>query len=145
MIEFATLVNALDSTNKASLKKEAIIRFLTFAPEKDKLWFLALMTGKRPRRPISTKELKTWVLEITNIPEWLFVECYAAVGDLSETLALLLPPASEKINKSLSEWMEDILQLANASMAEKKAFVLASWNRLNTIERFIFNKLLGGS
>jgi len=145
MIEFATLVNALDSTNKASLKREAIIRFLTFAPEKDKLWFLALMTGKRPRRPISTKELKTWVLEITNIPEWLFVECYAAVGDLSETLALLLPPASEKINKSLSEWMEDILQLANASMAEKKAFVLASWSRLNTIERFIFNKLLGGS
>ncbi|WP_433900294.1 ATP-dependent DNA ligase [Sphingobacterium puteale] len=145
MIEFATLINALDSSNKASLKKEAIIRFLSFAPEKDKRWFLALMTGKRPKRAISTKELKTWVMEITNIPEWLFVECYAAVGDLSETLALLLPPASEKIDKSLSEWMEDILLLANASMEEKKAFVLTSWNRLNTVERFIFNKLLGGS
>jgi DNA ligase-1 len=126
MIEFATLINALDSSNKASLKKEAIIRFLTFAPEKDKRWFLALMTGKRPRRAISTKELKTWVMEITGIPEWLFIECYAAVGDLSETLALLLPPASEKLDKSLSEWMEEILQLANASMEEKKAFVLTS-------------------
>lgn len=145
MIEFATLINALDSSNKTSLKKEAIIRFLTFAPEKDKLWFLALMTGKRPKRPIATKDLKTWVLELTDIPEWLFTECYAAVGDLSETLSLLLPPPSERTDKSLSDWMEDIVILANASMTEKKAFVLASWNALNTIERFIFNKLLGGS
>lgn len=145
MIEFATLINALDSSNKASLKKEAIIRFLTFAPEKDKRWFLALMTGKRPRRPVSTKDLKTWALEITGIPEWLFIESYAAVGDLSETLSLILPPPMEKTDRSLNDWMEDILLIGNASLEEKKEFVLASWNRLNTIERFIFNKLLGGS
>lgn len=145
MIEFATLINALDSSNKTNLKKEAIIRFLNLAPEKDKLWFLALMTGKRPKRIISTKDLKMWVLEITNIPEWLFVESYASVGDLAETLSLLLPPPVEKIDKSLSEWMEDIALLTNADVLEKKEFVLASWKALNTVERFIFNKLLGGS
>ncbi|MDR2273490.1 MAG: ATP-dependent DNA ligase [Sphingobacterium sp.] len=145
MIAFATLINALDSTNKASLKKEAIIDFLRFAPDKDKLWFLALMTGKRPKRPISTKDLKTWVLELTAIPEWLFIECYAAVGDLSETISLLLPPPIKKTDKSLSEWMEDITILGRASITEKKTFVLESWNELTSIERFIFNKLLGGS
>lgn len=145
MIAFATLINALDSTNKASLKKEAIIDFLRFAPDKDKLWFLALLTGKRPKRPISTKDLKTWVLELTAIPEWLFVECYAAVGDLSETISLLLPPPTKKTDKSLSEWMENITILGRASNTEKKNFVLESWNELTSIERFIFNKLLGGS
>lgn len=96
MKTFATLITALDSSNKTTLKKEAIIQFLTHATEKDKLWFLALMTGKRPKRSIATKDLKIWVLEITGIPDWLLVESYAAVGDLAETLALLLPPPLEK-------------------------------------------------
>lgn len=145
MKAFATLITALDSSNKTSLKKEAIIQFLTHATEKDKLWFLALMTGKRPKRSIATKDLKIWVLEITGIPDWLLVESYAAVGDLAETLALLLPPPLEKSDKNLSDWMEDISILQHASIEEKKSFVLSSWNALNTMERFIFNKLLGGN
>lgn len=145
MKEFANLINALDSSNKTNLKKDAILEFFNRASEKDKLWFLALMTGKRPKRSIAVKDLKTWTLEITEIPEWLFVESYAAVGDLSETLSLLLPPASQLIEKSLSEWMDEISALQHATFTEKKTFVLHSWNALTTVERFIFNKLLGGS
>ena len=145
MKEFATLIHALDSSNKTNLKKEAVLHFFREASDKDKLWFLALMTGKRPKRSIAVKDLKNWTLEITEIPEWLFIESYAAVGDLSETLALLLPSASQLIEKSLSDWMDEIIALQNASIAEKKAFVLRSWNGLSTVERFIFNKLLGGS
>ncbi|WP_333863484.1 ATP-dependent DNA ligase [Sphingobacterium sp.] len=145
MKEFATLINALDSSNKTNLKKEAILDFFASASEKDKLWFLALMTGKRPKRSIAVKDLKTWTLEITGIPEWLFVECYAAVGDLAETLSLLLPPASQLIEKSLSQWMAEIAAVQDAPVADKKAFVIRSWDALTTVERFIFNKLLGGS
>src|SRR5690606_30638960 len=145
MKEFATLIHALDSSNKTNVKKEAIIAFLNEAPDKDKLWLLALMTGKRPKRPVSTKDLRTWALEITDIPEWLFIESYAAVGDLAETLALLLPPPTAASDRSLSEWMDAITRLQQATPAEKKSFVLDSWDALNTVERFIFNKLLGGS
>ncbi|MEZ0454689.1 ATP-dependent DNA ligase [Sphingobacterium thalpophilum] len=145
MKEFATLIHALDSSNKTNVKKEAIIAFLNQAPDKDKLWLLALMTGKRPKRPVSTKDLRTWALEITDIPEWLFIESYAAVGDLAETLALLLPPPTAASDRSLSEWMDAITRLQQATPAEKKSFVLDSWDALNTVERFIFNKLLGGS
>jgi DNA ligase-1 len=99
MKEFATLINALDSSNKTNLKKEAILDFFRTATEKDKIWFLALMTGKRPKRSIAIKDLKTWTLEITGIPEWLFIESYAAVGDLAETLSLLLPPPAMLIEK----------------------------------------------
>jgi len=145
MKDFATLINTLDSTNKTSLKLEAIAHFLDAASNQDKLWFLALFTGKRPKRNTSTALQKQWLLEVTSIPEWLFLECYAAVGDLGETIALMLPPPTEIIEKTLSEWMQEILQLQEASEEQKKTFVLNAWNHLDYTERFIFNKLLGGS
>jgi DNA ligase-1 len=145
MKTFATLVNALESTNKTTQKLEAIDRFLSEATELDKLWFLALFTGKRPKRPVNSNLLKQWAMEVTQIPEWLFVESYSSVGDLGETIALLLPQTENTSNKSLSQWMEQIIHLKEKSDEEKKAFVIQAWQELSVIERFIFNKLIGGS
>lgn len=145
METFARLVNALDSTNKTTQKLEAIERFLTEADERDKLWLLALFTGRRPKRHITTTLLKQWAIEVSGVPEWLFMESYAAVGDLSETIALVLPPPTQAIDRSLNGWMEQIVDLGSQTEAEKKAFALASWDGLPSMERFIFNKLLGGS
>lgn len=145
MKEFATLIQNLDSTNKTTQKLVAIEQFLKEASQNDKLWFLALFTGKRPKRAVTTALLKQWVLEVMQLPEWLFVESYAAVGDLGETIALLLPNSESSSEKSLTQWMEEIIALKEQSDEEKKLYVLASWKQLNTTERFIFNKLLGGS
>lgn len=145
MKDFAQLIHALDSTNKTLQKVSAIENFLDNAHEKDKLWFLALFTGKRPKRNISTTLLKKWVLEVTNLPEWLFIESYVSVGDLGETIALLLPPVEQSIDKYLFEWMEEIIDLADKTEEEKKDFVINGWANLGNTERFIFNKLLGGS
>ncbi len=145
MKTFATLINDLDSTNKTSRKLEAIGRFLDEADDADKLWFLALFTGKRPKRSVNTALLKQWVMEITRIPEWLFLECYSSVGDLGETISLLLPEPDTHTERSLSEWMHEILKLQNLTEEQKKQFVLESWKTLPQNERFIFNKLLGGS
>ena len=89
--------------------------------------------------------MKEWALEITQLPFWLFQESYSSVGDLGETLSLVLPPPTEKIDKYLSEWMNEIIGLKEKSDSEKKDFVLNSWNGLDYTERLIFNKLLGGS
>lgn len=145
MKTFATLINALDSTNKTGQKLEAISRFLNEAGDADKLWLLAIFTGKRPKRAVNTALMKQWVMEITQIPEWLFLECYSSVGDLGETISLLLPEPEIYTERSLSEWMHEILQLQNLTEEEKKQFVLQSWKGLPQTERFIFNKLLGGS
>ncbi len=145
MKTFARLVNALDSTNKTTQKLEAIDRFLTEADAKDKLWLLALFTGKRPKRNVNSTLMKQWVIELSGIPDWLFLECYSSVGDLSETIALILPPPTHIIERSLSEWMNLIVSLNNKSEGEKKDFVLHAWAGLPVTERFIFNKLLGGS
>lgn len=145
MKEFATLISALDSTNKTGLKQEAIINFLDTASDKDKLWFLALFTGKRPRRKVSTTLMKQWAMEISGIPDWLFRESYSSVGDLGETISLVLPEPVTYNDQSLDSWMQQINALDTKTEEEKKQFVLDAWEHLPHTERFIFNKLLGGS
>lgn len=142
---FAELINAVESSNKTTAKVDAIVHYLEIADDKDKLWFLALFTGKRPKRPVNSNFLKEWTYEITGLPEWLFMESYSAVGDLGETLSLILPAPTEIIEKSLHQWMEELLELKTKTDEEKKEYVLESWNGLDYTERFIFNKLIGGS
>ncbi|WP_333851902.1 ATP-dependent DNA ligase [Epilithonimonas sp.] len=145
MKNFAELINALESTNKTNAKIDAIIDYLERTPDDDKVWFIALFTGKRPKRNVNSNYMKEWALEITQLPSWVFQESYSSVGDLGETLSLILPPPTEKIERTLSEWMNDIINLKSKTEIEKKEFVLTSWNGLDYTERLIFNKLLGGS
>ncbi|MCA5003686.1 ATP-dependent DNA ligase [Sphingobacterium bovistauri] len=145
MRAFAKLVHALDSTNKTNQKLEAVHHFFREAEDKDKLWFLALFSGRRPKRAVSTTLLREWAKEITKIPEWLFLESYSSVGDLGETISLLLPDPKGYMEYSLSEWMDKINQLPFYDEYEKKQFILKVWGSLPHQERFIFNKLLGGS
>ncbi|MBP2619207.1 ATP-dependent DNA ligase [Chryseobacterium jejuense] len=145
MRHFADLINALETTNKTNAKIDAIIDYLERAPDEDKVWFIALFTGKRPKRNVNTNLMKEWALEITGLPFWLFQESYSSVGDLGETLSLILPPPQEKIERSLSQWMKDIVDLQDKKETQKKEFVFQSWNGLDYTERLIFNKLIGGS
>ncbi|PZP48866.1 MAG: ATP-dependent DNA ligase [Pseudopedobacter saltans] len=145
MKAFATLIKTLDSTNKTNAKMDAIISFLQVASNADKLWSLALFTGKRPKRMVNSAMMKQWAMQEANIPEWLFVESYLSVGDLGETIALILPPAKHFWEFSLSEWMDKIAALQEGTEAEKKIFVVQTWHHLDLTERFIFNKLIGGS
>lgn len=145
MKHFAELISSLESSNKTTAKVDAMVHYLRTAPENDKLWFLALFTGKRPKRPVNTNYLRQWALEIIQLPEWLFLESYSSVGDLGETISLILPPPENDIEKSLSQWMDELAELGSKSEEEKKAYVTESWNGLNYTERFIFNKLIGGS
>lgn len=142
---FAELISTLESTNKTNAKIDAMVHYLNTAPENDKLWFLALFTGKRPKRPVNTNLLKQWALEIIQLPEWLFLESYSSVGDLGETISLILPPPENDIQKSLSQWMTELIYLKDQTDEEKKRYVTESWNGLDYTERFIFNKLIGGS
>lgn len=142
---FTQLISRLDSTNKLNAKIDAMVQFFQKAENADKLWFLALFTGKRGRRLISSGLMREWALQRTSLPEWLFSECYSVVGDLGETIALVLPRQSRQLNFSLSEWMQQINVLKDADDAARKDFVLKSWDGLDYTERFIFNKLIGGS
>ncbi len=145
MKHFSDLISALEITNKTNSKISALVDYLNTAPEKDKLWLISIFTGKRPKRPVKSTLLREWCMEITDYPEWLFLECYSSVGDLGETIALMLPDPTHRIEKTLSDWMKELIALRAKSDDIKKAYVLKAWSGLQMQERLIFNKLIGGS
>ncbi|HEU5365731.1 MAG TPA: hypothetical protein VFU62_09370, partial [Hanamia sp.] len=84
---FAELVTELSSSTKTNDKLQSLVNYFASAPDADKVWVIALFSGRRPRRAVNSRLMREWCLEIIDIPDWLFTECHATVGDFSETLA----------------------------------------------------------
>lgn len=142
MKHFANLFYELDQTNKTNEKVEAIVRYFQQVNDEDKVYMLGLFTGRRPKRIVNSTQLRTWAAELANIPTWLFDESYSIVGDLSETIALLIPENHTNQNqKTLGYWINYVESLAKKNEEERKAAMESAWLQLNRQERFVFNKL----
>lgn len=144
MKKFAELITRLDQSNKTGDKLEALESFFQTASPEDQIWGIAIFSHRRPKRQVNTRQLRTWCQEKAQIPDWLFEECYQSVGDLAETIALLLPPAQSSHQKNLSDWIGDLKSLENQEEETKKSFILSAWDCLDRTERFVFNKLITG-
>ncbi len=144
MKRFAALFTALDRTTRTSEKVEALAAYFREAPEPDRLWAIALLSGRRPRRAVTATRLREWAAERAGIPLWLFEEAYPVVGDLAETIALVLPPPAGRDGRSLGAWMEHLRGLGALEEPARKAAILRAWDGLEATERFLFNKLLTG-
>ncbi|MDR5589124.1 ATP-dependent DNA ligase [Christiangramia sp. SM2212] len=145
MKAFADLIKTLDSTNKTTLKVEALTEYFRNAPPKDKVWTIAILSHRRPPRPVNTTLMREWASELAKIPLWLFEESYHIVGDLAETIALIIPPSGDSTEKSLNQFLQEILELKPKSEEEKKEYLFDNWLNLNYYERFVFTKLITGS
>lgn len=108
MRNFANLIKTLDSSNKTSVKVNALTEYFRNASDSDKVWTIAILSHRRPPRPVNTTLLRVWANELANIPLWLFEESYHIVGDLAETIALIIPAPREHSDKSLTEFLEEI-------------------------------------
>src|SRR5688572_6491390 len=117
MQRFADLIAQLGTSSKTNDKLEALIRYFSEADKKDRVWVIALFSGRRPRRAVNTTLLAQWCVELTAIPFWLFEECYHTAGDLAETIALLLPPpdAQTTTPKTLHFYIEQLKLLEKTS------------------------------
>ena len=148
MKQFALLIELLATSTKTNKKLQAIQDYFITASNEDKVWMIALFTGRRPKRSINSALLRLCCREITAISEWLFEESYHTVGDLAETIALLLPVNEDSIKNesslSLAYFMEAISAIGKKEDSEKKMFVKNSWAAMNRNEIFVFNKLLTG-
>jgi DNA ligase-1 len=146
MKAFSNLVVKLGTSTKTNDKLEALSEYFATANDADKVWVIALFSGRRPKRIISSGFLQLWCMELASLPAWLFEECYHTVGDLGETIALLLPPATvESGNTTLSGIISRFVELEKQPEVMKKEFVMTMWMRMNKDERFVFNKLLTGN
>lgn len=144
MQHFTQLFTALDQTTKTLDKVRALADYFDRADDRDKMWAIALLSHRRPKRTVNTTLLGQWAASLAGLPAWLFEESYHVVGDLAETITLVLPPATQRLDETLSYWITYIKALEPLTPEQKQAQVLWAWDRLGHTERFIFNKLITG-
>src|SRR3954469_962556 len=119
MKAFAQLFLSLDETNKTNEKVKVLKDYLNCVPDTDKMHMLALFTGRKPKRVINATQIRTWANAVTGIPVWLFEESYHIVGDLAETMALLMPQNTESSSdKTLTAWMAELNTLSEKTEEE---------------------------
>ncbi|HEY2348882.1 MAG TPA: ATP-dependent DNA ligase [Puia sp.] len=146
MKRFAELVGTLGTSTKTNAKLDALVEYFQNAEDRDKVWVIAIFSGRRPKRVVSSSFLIDICIELTGYPSWLFEECYHTVGDLAETLSLLVPEGNaEASGLPLHFYLEKLIALADADDEGKKNFILSSWNGMNRNEMFVFNKLITGN
>ncbi len=146
MKRFAELVGTLGTGSKTNAKLDALVHYFENAEDRDKIWVIAIFSGRKPKRVVSSSFLMSICIEMTGYPAWLFEECYHTVGDLGETLSLLVPEGkTEASGLPLHYYLEKLIELAAAGDDQKKNFIIESWRGMSRNEMFVFNKLITGN
>jgi len=146
MRRFSELISRLGAATKTNDKLDALTKYFDEAEDPDKVWMIAIFSGRRPKRIVSSTFLMECCLDITGLPAWLFEESYHTVGDLGETLSLLVPENSAPAEtQPLRYYLEQLITLYSAADAEKRKFIFNSWNSMTRNEMFVFNKLITGN
>ncbi|WP_242692091.1 ATP-dependent DNA ligase [Aridibaculum aurantiacum] len=146
MKQFAQLVKILGTSTKTTAKLDALVDYFSKATGKDKVWVIALFSDRKPKSIVNSRQLVEWCVEMAAIPGWLFGESYHVVGDLAETISLLLPegaPATD--DKPLYYYLEAFRTIEKQDEAIRKQFILDCWSTMDRNELFVFNKLITGA
>lgn len=146
MRAFAELYSRLDATTSSNAKLSAMRDYFASVPAEDAAWAVYFLAGGRPRQLVPTKLLREQAMTLGNLPEWLFEESYQAVGDLAETLSLLLPEAVHSSDQGLAIWMEEkLLPLRGLPPEELAERLPTFWAQLDRISLMVCIKLITGS
>ena len=144
MRRFAQLFEELDATTRTTEKLKALSTYFDQAPPADRLWALALLAGRRPKRQVTATQLRLFAVEQAGIPLWLFEESYHSVGDLAETVALLVAQTAPDMEMSLSDAMQLLARIDKTDEATKREAIVGVWQSTTPAERFVFTKLITG-
>ncbi|MFO7497258.1 MAG: ATP-dependent DNA ligase [Desulfobacterales bacterium] len=145
MKAFAGLFAQLDATPTTNLKVAAMADYFRAAAPADAAWAVYFLTGRKPRQSVPTARLRQWAAEEADIAPWLFDAAYEAVGDLAETIALLLPAGQGPVAGALHEWVADrLLPLGALAEGDQRRAVVSAWSQMGAGERLVWNKLITG-
>jgi DNA ligase 1 len=146
MKAFAELYAKLDATTSSNAKLAALRDYFSQAAPEDAAWAVYFLSGGRPRQLVPTRLLREQAMALSGLPEWLFDESYQAVGDLAETLSLVLPEAQHTSEAGLASWMEDnLLPLRGLPPEELSERLAVFWAQLDRLSLMVCIKLITGS
>lgn len=145
MKQFADLFRALEESTGTNEKLELLAKYFKRATEEDIILVIAFLTGNRPKRAVKTTDLRQWAAEAAGIDEWLFDECYENVGDLAETIALLVRGSDTSEGNTLSHWVNSvIIPMKDLEPEDQKILLTSAWQSLGREGRFVLTKLISG-
>lgn len=158
----AELHERLEVTSGTTAKIEAVASALREATAADAAWMLFFLSGGRLKRVIGPARLAEHARAALAIEPWLFDECAAAVGDLSETISLLFEHGTggdrdrdrddgdghgdgdRSRGEDLAVWVEALRGLPSLDEDARAARVVGWWRALPFVERLVLTKLLTG-
>ena len=145
MKAFAALYRRLDETTSTNRKVEAMADYFGRTPAADAIWAVRFLIGRKPRQVVPTRQLMAWAGERADVPEWLFEASYDIVGDLAETITLLLPPPTRSSAQALHAWVtRELLPLKAMALEARRQAIFDAWDRMDGAQRFVWNKLITG-
>ena len=146
MKAFAELYANLDATTSSNAKLAALQAYFLQAPPEDAAWAVYFLSGGRPRQLVPTRLLRDMATEAASIEPWLFEESYQSVGDLAETISLLLPESTYSSEDGLAVWLEEkLLPLRGLSPVDLAERLPALWAQLDQPSLMVCIKLITGS
>ncbi|MEM7773125.1 MAG: ATP-dependent DNA ligase [Cyanobacteria bacterium P01_A01_bin.37] len=151
MQRFTQLFQDVDATTSTNAKVQALQSYFQDEKPENAVWALYLLLGKTRRRTVTSTVLRNVFLNISDIPEWLFKECYAHVGDSAEVIALLLRDVKlegeSASDIALHQWLEKIIPTVKEAETDEdiQALVVSWWASLDSTEIFVLNKILAGA
>ncbi|WLH53249.1 ATP-dependent DNA ligase [Pseudomonas tolaasii] len=146
MKAFAELYANLDATTSSNAKLAALQAYFRQAPPEDAAWAVYFLSGGRPRQLVPTRLLRDMATAASGIEPWLFEESYQSVGDLAETISLLLPESTYTSQDGLAVWLEDkLLPLRGLPPLELAERLPALWAQLDQPSLMVCIKLITGS
>ncbi|MBC3197390.1 ATP-dependent DNA ligase [Pseudomonas poae] len=146
MKAFAELYANLDATTSSNAKLAALQAYFLQAPPEDAAWAVYFLSGGRPRQLVPTRLLRDMATQASGIEAWLFEESYQSVGDLAETISLLLPESTYTSEDGLAVWLEEkLLPLRGLSPLDLAERLPALWAQLDQPSLMVCIKLITGS
>ena len=140
MKDFALLLESLLLTPARNAKIDHMVQYFRAAPDPDRGYALAVLTGALDIRNVKSSLLRDIVLK--KVDPTLFEMSYDYVGDLAETIALIWP---DKTNEELPGLAELIIELDNHKKSELPALIARHLSAGTATERWAIMKLATGN
>ena len=146
MKAFAELYGELDASTSNNAKLAAMQNYFAQATPQDAAWAVYFLSGGRPRQLVPVRVLRELAVAYSGLSSWLFEESYQAVGDLAETISLVLPESPHSSTEGLATWVEQKLLPLRGETPQVLAHQLpALWAQLDRQSLMLCIKLITGS
>ncbi len=154
MQAFVRLMAALETPSEGPA---TLGSYLSHATPADAAWAVYLLAGGKLRQAAPAALLRQTAQAAAGLDDWLFEASHAAVGDLAETIALVLPkvlPVDDSAPPcwppdaaaGLADWIEQGLTelRLHEDAAPQAHWLLGAWGVLDVPGRLLLNKLIAG-